>query len=252
MHRVDHDVTRTPGSTLSEELPPLAPVTIVADRYTDRGMSEEESVPFDLSDDESRSANSPTAPRRLRRAGSGSPVNDSAHNKQRNAFDLLREGQHKKADGLDKKKKKKHSDFIAEEVEESEDEGGMYSMLRKDDGDGDESGSDLDATVEELVDDEEGDAEEVEKQDELADEKHREYELEKDARTGKLIEKVIKGQMKRKGRGHGGDLSDSDYEDETMHREAKARKQRKYTDKMAALGEIVDPHPLVCSMYKSL
>lgn len=239
--RQESDPTRTPGSTLSDELPPLAPVTLLVDRYEHRGVSDDESP----SDNESTGSirmediNSPSAPRRLRRAGD---VDGSqSPERPRNAFDILKAGQLKRREDRDEKKKKdkaKKNDFIAEEVEESEDEG-EYSMLRKihEEGD-DEDGSDLDATVEELVDDEKGDPDEEEAQDEMADDYHREWAVKQDAKDTKMVEKVIAGKMKRR-RGEAGELDDSDYEDDDMHRVAKAKKPKQYSSKMEALSKFI-------------
>lgn len=189
--------------------------------------------------------NSPLKPRRLRRAGQDDDGDedddddDNSPERPRNAFDALREGQMKRLQGgeLKKKDKAKKSDFIAEEVEESEDEG-EYSMLRKMHEEGDEEdGSDLDATVEELVDDEKADPDEEEAQDELADEHHRDWAEKQDAKATKMVEKVVAGKMKRR-RGDGGELDDSDYEDDDMvHRKAKARKPKQFSSKMEALSK---------------
>lgn len=238
-------LTRTPGSTLSDEMPPLPPVSMLANRYENRGMSIDE-TPSRGAEDEAiqmGNINSPLKPRRLRRAGQDDDEDDddddNSPERPRNAFDALREGQMKRlqGDGQKKKDKAKKSDFIAEEVEESEDEG-EYSMLRKMHEEGDEEdGSDLDATVEELVDDEKADPDEEEAQDELADEHHRDWAEKQDAKATKMVEKVVAGKMKRR-RGDGGELDDSDYEDDDMvHRKAKARKPKQFSSKMEALSK---------------
>ena len=219
-------------------MPPLPPVTIVADRYTDRGMSIDDTQSEAGSDDESiqmEDINSPSMPRKLRRAGE---VGNPSSKRPKNAFDLLQMGQQKHLYGQkDNKKQKKKSDFIAEEVEESEDEG-EYSMLRKINDEGDEEdGSDLDAAVEELVDDEKGDPDEEEAQDEMVDEHHRDWAQKDEAKTHKLVEKVIAGKMKKRRRDDGDGLSDSDYDDDMMHRQAKARKPKKFSTKMEALSK---------------
>lgn len=237
-HRQENDLTRTPGSTLSDELPPLPPVTIMADRYDDRGMSVDE-TPSDAESTsiEMEDVNSPSMPKRLRRAGDAE--GSKSPERARNAFDLLKAGQlkHRQDKEQKKKDKAKKNDFIAEEVEESEDEG-EYSMLRKihEEGD-DEDGSDLDATVEELVDDEKGDSDEEEAQDEMVDDHHRDWAAKQDAKDTKMVEKVIAGKMKRR-RGGAGELDDSDYEDDdNIHHQAKAKKPKKYSSKMEALSK---------------
>lgn len=221
-------------------MPPLPPVTIEADRYSDRGMSIDDDPSEGGSDEPTHmeDINSPSVPRKLRRAG-----NEERESPKRplNAFDVLQMGQQKHLYGQDaskKAKKKMKSDFIAEEVEESEDEG-EYSMLRKINDEGDEEdGSDLDGEVEELVDDQKGDPDEEEAQDEMVDEHHRDWIQKDEAKTHKLVEKVIAGKLKKRRRGDDGGLSDSDYDDDIMHREAKARKPKKFSSKMEALSEL--------------
>jgi hypothetical protein len=234
------DPTRTPGSTLSEEMPPLPPVTMSVERYNDREMSLDRATSSEAEDSDAPRMDlndTPTVPRRLRRAG-GEGGSSASPERPRNAFDALKEAQLKKERSNDKekeRKKAKKSAFIAEEVEESEDEG-EYSMLRKlqDEGD-DEDGSDLDATVEELLDDQKGDPDEEEQQDDLADEKHRAWQAEKESRDLKLAQKVADGKMKKR-RADGAELDDSDYEDDMMHREARAKKAKQYSSKMEALS----------------
>jgi hypothetical protein len=220
-------------------MPPLPPVTMIVDRYSDRGMSVDDAQSQAGSDDESiqmEDINSPSMPRKLRRAGEDGKQSPK---RPKNAFDLLQIGQQKHHYGQndDKKQKQKKSEFIAEEVEESEDEG-EYSMLRKINDEGDEEdGSDLDAAVEELVDDEKGDPDEEEAQDEMVDEHHRDWAQKDEAKTHKLVEKVVAGKLKKRRRDDGDGLSDSDYDDDVMHRQAKARKPKKFSTKMEALSE---------------
>lgn len=210
-----------------------------ADRYSDRGMSIDDVPSEEGSDEVTRmeDINSPSIPRKLRRAGD---EEKESPKRPLNAFDILQMGQQKHMYGKDasKKQKKKKSDFIAEEVEESEDEG-EYSMLRKIHEEGDEEdGSDLDGEVEELVDDEKGDPDEEEAQDEMVDEHHRDWIQKDEAKTHKVVEKVIAGKLKKRRRGDDGGLSDSDYDDDIMHREAKARKPKKFSSKMEALSKL--------------
>lgn len=238
--RQETDLTRTPGSTVSDEMPPLPPVSMIADRYSERGRSADDMSSDGGSDGSIRmeDINSPSVPRKLRRAGDDD--GSRSPERPRNAFDALKLGQMKHRYGQDKEKKQraKKSDFIAEEVEESEDEG-EYSMLRKIHEEGDEEdGSDLDATVEELVDDEKGDPDEEEAQDEIVDEHHRDWIAQQEAKELKMAAKVAAGKTKKRRRGDDGGLSDSDYEDDAMHRTAKARKAKKYSTKMEALSTL--------------
>ena len=162
----------------------------------------------------------------------------------KNAFDLLKRGAAGKAgskkDAAESRKRMKANEFLAEQADESEEEEGMYSAMRRTaDGDGDESdgNSDLDQEVAEILDDEKVDAVLEEEQDALALARYQKDLGADDARNLKMAQKVAAGEMKKRKKGLDG-LDESDYEDdEAMYRKAKARKQLKFDDKMLALGE---------------
>ena len=213
---------------------------------------------------EEESQDSPSFPRRrlLRRAGDGpteaSDILEGSENElsdaddayaaapraPANAFDLLKRGAAGKAgskkDAAELRKRMKANEFLAEQADESEEEEGMYSAMRRTaDGDGDESdgNSDLDKEVAEILDDEKVDAALEEEQDALALARYQKDLGADDARNLKMAQKVAAGEMKKRKKGLDG-LDESDYEDdEAMYRKAKARKQLKFDDKMLALGK---------------
>ena len=247
-------LTTTPGSTLSDDimLPPVSDLILRFDdrdtQFFDDGESNadnemHQSIVKMIPSSEGGaidSQESPLAPRgRLVRANEKENRQSSpAASWPPNAFDRLRQGQLRLAKPKEKRKK---SDYIAEQADESEEETPFAALRKAADGDDEDNDSDLDGSVESLVDDEAVPEDQREEQDKLAMEKHQEQLAADEERLGKRVDKIVAGQERKRKTMDGDLLSDSDYEDDEagLHRQAKPKKSRKFGKPVEALGEFV-------------
>lgn len=138
-------------------------------------------------------------------------------------------------------KQKKANAYLAEQASESEEEGAFAEMRRAAEGpDEDEnSGSDDDGVLAELVDDAKVAADEQEEQDKLAAERFK-VDMEADrAKHDKRVEKIAAGE-ERKRKMRDNLLDDSDYEDDEagLHKKAKVKKNKTFDKKLEGLGKI--------------
>lgn len=175
-------------------------------------------------------------------SSSVSPEPELAHetDKTLNAFDLLKEAQKKQLTAQERKEKRKANQFVAEQADESEDDTPSAALRKAADGDDDEgSDSDLDGSVEGLVDDQGVPDEEKEEQDKLARDKHQEQVAADAEKLGKRIEKIVAGQ-ERKRKAAEDLLDDSDYEDDegAFLKKARAKKPKKFGKITEALGAL--------------
>lgn len=96
--------------------------------------------------------------KRLRkRSASPSDRASALHGTKKNAFDLLHAGA--QLPERYKRRKLEASEFVVDQAEESDDEGGFWGVKKKTGDDDEEDGEDMDRTLETLVDDQEMDEE---------------------------------------------------------------------------------------------
>lgn len=147
-----------------------------------------------------------------------------------------------------KAKKKKHrSDFVADAASESEDEYGMGVGADRHESDADSDEEDSHQQVEGLVEDAPVDAELQAAQDELAAEKAKADEAERDARLQKKMEDVAQGKVRRKRKEGDQWSSDSEDDDEyarkAVNKHANKKRVRTTGQDLEALGAS-GPFPL--------
>ncbi|KAG5644947.1 hypothetical protein DXG03_007412 [Asterophora parasitica] len=153
------------------------------------------------------------------------------------AFDVMKRAA---KDRTDKPKRKlERSEFIEQEAQES-DEDDMFGFgPKKNGGEDEEDGEDLDQPLASLVDDNHMDEEAVAAQ--LVMEKYKEQEQADDLELEKLHQAAVHGEFRKKRRKGGIDMDDSDddSEDETNRRirQNMHKKQRIDRDNIKALGE---------------